>query len=138
VAEVAAAPQTGFLATEEIRFAVDPRRALLLTWVEGFDNETALHGDDDIAAELNRAVIAQADREWFHHPVRRTTRLKASHLGDEYCRPIGHQLDPQYGTPYARNSHRRASARKLLDNMIDEEISDGVLWTGVVLEPELV
>jgi Protein of unknown function (DUF4238) len=105
--DVAAAPQTGFLDSEEIRFPISPHRALLLTWIEGFDKEAVVLAEDRVATELNRAVIAQADREWFHHPGRRATRLNPMDFGDRLCRPVAQLLDPQYGTPYARNSPRR-------------------------------
>ena len=55
-ARVEAMPRTGFLATEEIRFAIDPRRALLFTWVDGFELGQPVLADDDRAAEPNRAV----------------------------------------------------------------------------------
>ena len=133
--EVQAFPQTGFLETEEIRFPIDPHRALLMSWAVGFDTERALSASPDIAAELNRTTIAQADREWVHHPARRPTRLKADELGDRFCRPVANQLDRNYTTDYARNSPRRKQAGKLLNGMIDEEVTGEVRWSRVVLEP---
>jgi len=132
---VEAAPASGFLACEEIRFPIDPRRCLLLTWIEGFDSERALRPSDDIASELNRTTITQADREWFHHPARRSTGLKAGNFKDRYCGGVAHQLDPQYDTEYARASPRRRHTNKLMEEMIDDEISNTVVWSRPVLEP---
>jgi hypothetical protein len=136
--DVAAAPQTGFLDAEEIRFPISPQRALLLTWIEGFDEEAVVSAEDHVATELNRAVIAQADREWFHHPARRATRLNPMDLGDRLCRPVARLLDPRYGTPYARNSPRRRQTKRLIEEMIEEDVSEAVEWVQVVLEPDAV
>ena len=67
-AEVAPMPSTGYVATTELRIALSPSRALLLTWMNDEDPERPLQCHDAVAVELNRAVVAQADREWFHHP----------------------------------------------------------------------
>lgn len=135
-AGVQASPQTGFMETEEIRFPVDPWRALLMSWIVGFDTERALRAPYDISAELNRTTIAQADREWIHFPARRPTRLKPGDLGDQFCRPVVNQLDRHYTTGYARNSPRRTQATKLLNKMIEEEVTGEVRWSRVVLKPD--
>jgi len=120
-ARVVAMPPTGFLMTEEIRFALDPCRAVIFTWLNDIDAPRPVLVGDDFAAELNRAVIAQADREWFHHPGRRATRLKRDDLSFEVCGSLGHQLIPEYSTGYAVDSPRRLHATKLLNHMIDEQ-----------------
>jgi hypothetical protein len=135
-AEVEAFPQTGFLGTHEIRFPIDPRRALLMTWIEGFDTERAVRASDDIAAEMNRTTIAQADREWFHHPSRRATRLKQNDLGDRFCRPVAQQLARGYTPEAARNSGRRRTAEKTLEEMIEGEVSNEIRWSRPVLAPD--
>ena len=65
-APVTAIPRGSLLDCEEVRFATDPQRALLLTWLNEPSTDPVLRGSDAIAAQLNRAVIAQADRQWFH------------------------------------------------------------------------
>jgi hypothetical protein len=65
------------LECEEIRFAIGPKHALLLTWGDGANDGQRVGCDDQIAAQLNRAVIRQADTEWFHHPARRPTTFIA-------------------------------------------------------------
>lgn len=123
-ARVLAMPPTGFVMTEEIRFALDPRHALVFTWVNDIDAERPVLADDDFAAELNRSVIAQADREWFHHPDRRATRLKRDDPNVEVCSSIGHQLIPEYSSSYAVESPRRLHTIKLINRMVEEQITD--------------
>lgn len=123
-ARVAAMPETGYLMTEEMRFALDPCRALVFTWLNDIESEGPVLAGDEFAAELNRAVIAQADREWFHHPSRRATRLKRDDLGFEACSSLGHQLIAEYSTEYAVESPRRLHAVKLINRMIEERITD--------------
>jgi hypothetical protein len=135
-AEIEVFPQTGFLGTHEIRFPINPRRALLMTWIEGFDTERAVRADDDIAAEMNRTTIAQADREWFHHPSRRATCLKKDDLADRFCRPVAQQLASDYTPEAARNSGRRRTAEKTLEEMIEGEVSNEIRWSRPVLAPD--
>lgn len=117
-------PDHGFLLTEEMRFPIDPRRALLFTWANEPDALEPLRGSDDIAADLNRAVIAQADREWFHSPDRRPTRLPTSGLRTESCAPVGRELLPEYDADAAMPSRRRHEAVECLDQMIEGEVVD--------------
>lgn len=123
-ARVVAMPQTGYLMTEEVRFALDPHRALVFTWVNDIEAKRPALADDNFAAELNRAVIAQADREWFHHPDRRATRLKRDDFSVEVCSSLGCQLIPEYSSGYAVESPRRHHTTKLINRMIDEQIND--------------
>jgi Protein of unknown function (DUF4238) len=123
VARVTAMPSTGFLMTEEARFALDPWRALIFTWMNDIDSQRPVIAPDDFAAELNRAAIAQADREWFHHPDRRATRLKQDDLDVEVCGSLGCELLPEYTTNAALESPRRLHAGRLLQRMIDQQIT---------------
>jgi hypothetical protein len=124
VAEVSPLPPTGYLMTEEIRFALDPCRALVFTWVNDIDTPRPVLADDDLAADLNRGVIAQADREWFHHPSRRATRLKRNDLNVNACNSLGHSLFPEYSSSYAVESPRRLHVAKLLSKMIEEQTNN--------------
>lgn len=117
-------PDHGFLLTEEMRFPIDPRRALLFTWANEPDAPEPLRGNDDIAADLNRAVIAQADREWFYNPDRRPTRLPTSGLQTESCGPVGRELLARYDAAAAMESRRRQDAVECLDQMIENEVTD--------------
>lgn len=117
-------PDHGFLLTEEMRFPIDPRRALLFTWANELDAPEPLRAGDDIAADLNRAVIAQADREWFHNPDRRPTRLPTSGLQTEACASVGRELLAGYDAAAAMASRRRHDAVECLDQMIEGEVVD--------------
>lgn len=112
---------------EEIRIAVGPRHALLLTWLnEPCDGGVVLAGDD-VAAHLNRAVIGQREEEWFHHPERRPTTLIAplfSEIGT--CGLLGRRLLPGYGYEAAVASNRRWEALGNLDRMVEQDIKDRV------------
>jgi hypothetical protein len=110
--------------TEEIRFALDPWRALVFTWVNDIDVPRPVLADDDLAADLNRGVIAQADREWFHHPSRRATRLKRNDLDVSACNSPGQALFPEYSSSYAAESPRRRHVAKLLSNMVEGRINN--------------
>jgi len=122
-APVDAAPCGGILFAEEFRFPIDPQHALLFTWAEGRDTPVVPTGSDDLAAELNRAVVSQADREWFHHPQRRPTTLPLSGLPTGNCLPVARRLMTWYGPKSAAESLRRRAAAERLDLMIEKDIT---------------
>jgi hypothetical protein len=122
-APIEAAPRGGILFAEEFRFPIDPKHALLFTWADGRDTPVIPMGSDDLAAELNRAVISQADREWFHHPQRRPTTLPLSGLRTGDCVPVARRLMTWYGPKEAAESLRRRAAAERLDLMIEKEIT---------------
>lgn len=114
-------PTTGLLNCEEIRFPIDSRRALLFSWANELDTQRPLTADVDLAAELNRATIAQADQEWFHHPARIPTRIAGGRLiPDEGCHPLARRLLPDYDSVAALESPRRHEARRCIERMTDE------------------
>jgi Protein of unknown function (DUF4238) len=122
-APVDPAPRGSILFSQEFRFPVDPSHALLFTWAEGRDTPVVVTGTDDLAADLNRAVISQADAEWFHHPARRPTSLPMSGVRTDACSPIAGHLIPDYGPIVAAESLRRRAASEHLDTMIENEIT---------------
>lgn len=130
-AKVAPMPSTGYVATTELRIALSPNRALLLTWMNDEDTERPLLSDDDVAVELNRAVVAQADREWFHHPDRRPVRITADDFDLESCRAISHGLIPGYSVEAAAVSSRRNHTGELLAGMIDNNVLNAYHVAGV-------
>jgi hypothetical protein len=125
-APVAALPDTPLLDCEEIRIAVGPRHALVFTWHDEPSPKTIVRGTDDVAAQLNRAVIAQADRDWFHHPARRPTTLTPPDLGSKVCLPVGSRLIQGYGGDAARSSSRRSDTATNVEQMIEDEITDQI------------
>jgi hypothetical protein len=90
---VSAISAGGYLLAEEYRFPIDPRHLLLFTWANEPDAPEFLQGGHDLAANLNRAVIAGADREWFHNPERRPTTLPLSALPTSDCFPVGPSIE---------------------------------------------
>ena len=123
---VVAHPRGPMIDCEEIRFAVGPRHALLFTWRDEPSASTAIEGSDEIAAQLNRAVIAQADREWFHHPARRPTRLTPPILEAGRCVPIGRIVHPDYTWETALTSRRRAETAISVERMVEDDVDGEV------------
>jgi len=133
-ATVDAFPEHGLLATEEFCFPIHPRRALLFTWANEPDTRDTVDGTHDMAANMNRAVIGQADREWFHHPERRATRLGIDGLPSFECRPLGRLLLPDYGTEAAIKSQRRFDATKCINEMIEHRAKGKMRVARVTLQ----
>lgn len=117
-------PIRGLLTTEEFRFPLDPWRMLLFTWANEPDTPETMPGTDDMAGDLNRAVIGQAEKEWFHHPDRRPTRLPVSGLQTDECHPLGRMLLPSYGVQAARQSQRRVETITCVDEMIKSDATN--------------
>jgi hypothetical protein len=112
---------------EEVRIAVGPRHALLLTWLNKPCDVGILHAGDDVAAHLNRAVIGQRENEWFHHPERRPTTLIAPLFSEvSTCGLLGRRLLPGYDYEAAVSSPLRWKAQSNLDRMVERDIKDRV------------
>jgi hypothetical protein len=119
---------------QEIRMAVSPRHALLLTWHDPRTDKSIVQADAAVAAQLNRAVTRQADRQWFYRPGRRPTTVTPPFLENAPCTPISGQLLPGYGFPAALASRRRARAGRLLEQTDRASDPDAV---SVVMPAEL-
>lgn len=112
---------------EEIRIAVDPCHALLLTWLNEPCDGGVVFASDDVAAHLNRAVMGQREDEWFHHPERRPTTLIAPLFTEiATCGLLGRRLLRGYSYEAAVNSPRRWRALDNLDRMVEQDIKDRV------------
>jgi hypothetical protein len=112
---------------EEMRIAIGPRHALLLTWLNEPCGGPALRAGDDVAAELNRATIGQQDQEWFHHPARRPTRLIAPLFSEiAACGSLGRKLLAGYDFESATASPRRWRALANLHRMVEKGTKDRV------------
>ena len=118
---VTAIPRGSLLDCEEVRFAVSPRHALLLTWIDQPWTDVMLRGTDRVVSQLNRAVIAQANRQWFHHPDRRPVTVTPDSLAlDNICLPVGRELHDGYGPGVAQISRRRADTARCLEQAIED------------------
>jgi hypothetical protein len=76
-------------------------------------------GSDELAAELKSAVIAGADRDWFHNPERRPTRLPPSAVQTDECPPVGRLLLPDCAA--MRPSARRAAPTLMIENEVTDD-----------------
>lgn len=124
-AAVAAVPDTGFLATEEFRFPVDPRHALLLTWLDEPDDRSPIEADFAVACDLNVATAAQADREFFHCPGR-TPPFVVPPFAQLVTSPIGRRVFERYTPQAARESERRKRAGEILNRLVEDEVTDRI------------
>lgn len=124
-------PRAGLLDCEEIRFALAPDLALIMSWLNEPEPTEPAAGNDLLAAQLNRAVITQADREWFYHPQRRPTTLYGRDLSAQGCLPLARLLHPGYGVEAARESQRRRDLADSLDVLIEKSITNEVRISGV-------
>lgn len=132
-AAVKSHPGTGFAFTEEFRMPIDPQHALLFTWANELDTPGPVAGSYDAAADLNRAGIAQADKEWVHHPDRRPTCLPTTAVPTTECQPHGRLFLPDYGPVQAAESPRRANTLECLEHMIEGEVTDSFHVARVAL-----
>lgn len=123
-APVSAISAGGYFLAEEYRFPIDPWHLLLFTWANEPDGPEFLPAGHDLAANLNRAVIAGADRDWFHNPERRPTTLPLSAVPTSDCFPVGRLLLPNYGPVAALASQRRIDASACLNEMVENEVTD--------------
>lgn len=82
----------GLMECLEIRLALSPRHAVLMTWSDASDTDHVLvNGRRDHAANLNAFAVVNADRQWFHLPGRAPPRASGQLL------PLSVQLVPGYG-----------------------------------------
>jgi hypothetical protein len=124
-------PATGLLGTEEFRFALGPSTALVCTWMDRPDGDPPIEGDLEVAAQLNRAVIGQADGEWFYRPGRRPTTITATDPRPFGCRPVGRTFLPGYGIEHVRSSRRRVETLRNAETMIETDTGGRVVIAKV-------
>lgn len=106
-------PSVGIMATLEIRVPVSPRLAILMTWCDLPDDApNRVRGSRHHAAALNAFTIAEAERQWFHHPD------SAAPTTDGLILPLGPQLVPSYGVHTALASRRRAKADAIMQALV--------------------
>jgi hypothetical protein len=122
--EVAPMPSAGLLHSVEFRIAIDPNNLLVLSWVDADDAARPLSGTTAIAAEANRSVRAQADRQWFRYPGA-STPLGAVLLG-RAAKPmsVSGDLLPPYSLDHALRSRRRREAERHVHDMIAGDVTD--------------
>lgn len=103
----------------EVTFALDPRRALLLTWFDSAD-EPRLNGQREHACSVNCALRAQALVEWFSKPGAIPPFIASPTLEPEVF-PISTSLLSGYTVQHAAGSVRRQQADGIVRKMIEEQ-----------------
>jgi hypothetical protein len=93
----------GPLTMLEIRVPIAPHAAILMNWIDRSD-EAGVLMKRRAAAELNAFTVAQADREWMHHPG------GEPEIADDVFAPLSRLIDPTYDRFAAEHSARRAHA----------------------------
>lgn len=122
-----AIPPFGMMGTFEGRFTLDPRHALLMTWVET-DDEPWLTGDRIQASHINASIKALAVDEWFRRPGTSPPFISAPLL-EERVDPITPTLFRGYTPQRAVASPRRRAAGRAVTKMVAEQIGDDeVRW----------
>jgi hypothetical protein len=119
-------PPGGFLDTLEVRFSLDPRTLLLLSWSEEEDAREAYEGTFAQAREVNCSVSYQADREWFYRPGTVPQRLIPPWLEPRIV-PLAPQLLSGYDVQVAERSSRRRAADLTMTRMISEDAPRDVM-----------
>jgi hypothetical protein len=104
----------------EARFTLDPRRVLLLTWLDAGD-EPWLTGRREHACSVNCALKAQAMEEWFSTPGSTPPFLASPTLEPEIF-PISPNLLREYTVQHAAGSVRRQQAERIVRKMIEEQL----------------
>ncbi len=127
ITPASAIPPFGVMGTFEGRFTLDPRHALLMTWVESGE-EPWLTGDRIGASHINASLKAQAVDEWFRRPETVPPFISAPLL-EERVDPISPALFHGYTPQRAVASPRRHAAERSVIKMVEEQAPDeDVRW----------
>lgn len=116
----------GLMETIEFRFVLDPRHALVMSWLDALDWDDWGGGDMRIAADLNRSVVGHCDVEYVHRPGVEPPFVAPPFAPTGECNPITKRLHPGYSTPEAHRSERRSRAGEILHRMIEEQVTNEI------------
>jgi hypothetical protein len=103
------------MATVEFRFAVSPRLLLVGSWLDYFGPEPIRKMTISQVRNHNAAVMAQAEKQWFHHPDRWPERLRGG------LAPLAPDL---YGRMYDHGQQRRTHVRQAFEQMQEGNAPD--------------
>lgn len=117
-----AIPPFGVAGTFEGRFTLDPRHALVMTWVESGE-EPWLAGDRIGASHINASLKAQTVDEWFRRPGTIPPFISAPLL-EERVDPISPALFRGYTLQRAVASPRRHATVRCVTKMVEEQTPD--------------
>jgi uncharacterized protein DUF4238 len=117
---VAASPRDGWMDTSEIRCALTPQLALLMSWHLG-PTVAPVAGTWAHAVNLNTAVIGQAVEQYFQTPTRLPALAPAIFREPQrLLGPISLDVLPGYSVAEADVSPLRARTRKALEALIED------------------
>jgi hypothetical protein len=108
-----AVPTAGLLNTLELRCASRPDLLMVMSWRDDGEELLPQALAERHVLDHNSSVIAQAERQWFHHPG------ISPQYGSDSGRAISMELHRGYGPDAARLSNRRMWVSSLLSDPID-------------------
>jgi hypothetical protein len=131
ISPASSVPVSGLANMIEVRFTLDPRQALLLTWVETPDTVQPFAGTYSQACSINCAVRAQSLKEWMCRP-QTTPPFLAPPILTPSVYAISTELLAGYTVQAATQSRRRAAADQLMSQMIEENAPrDQMRWLNI-------
>lgn len=114
------APNFGPLNALEVRAPLSPHLVVLMTWADEPDISGPVEAPPVYAAETNKLVIAQADKQWMHR------------LGSEPpvaagpIRPLSRAFEDRYTRDAVESSRRRAATAAYLDRVAKRRFIDDI------------
>jgi hypothetical protein len=108
-------PAAGLFSAIEFRFAVRPDLLLIMSWQDGDETGAVDRLATHHVKNHNSLVIAQAEKQWFHHPE---MQPRYSH-GRWY--PISTELYSGYGEHAAASSQRRGIVESLITPVLGSD-----------------
>ncbi len=119
----------------EARFTLDPRHALLMTWLDAPEDRLWLPGERAHAASINCAVKQQALEEWFCQPgptppfmAGRVLNADRFSMLEEQTFLISESLLPGYTVDHAAASKRRQDTIGILTKLIEDQTTDRMIF----------
>lgn len=110
-----AIPKGGMTEAVEFIFPVGPRRALLLTWMDGIDEVQPRHCNARVASAINAHLLANAQRQWFTIPDSTPAPPLDGSVG-----PISYLLyEGSYSLEVAAHSERRRQVLAIINEWIE-------------------
>lgn len=112
-----AIPKGGMTEAVEFIFPVGPRRALLLTWIDGIDEQQPRHCNARVASAINAHVLANAQHQWFTTPG-----STAAPPLDRPAEPISYGIyEGSYSLEVAAYSERRREVLAIINKWIESD-----------------
>ncbi len=128
VSAASSVPASGLLSTVEVRFPLDPRRLLLLTWHDGKDTVRPVAGTRDFAANVNCSVKAQSLEQWFSMPGTRPPAFIPPFLEPQVF-PISPLLYRDCSNVGRPSTERKIATDRFVTKMIEDGASHNkVRW----------